>query len=237
MNLRGKFSLRHPLSTLAARWRVLKPEERKRYVLALSVILLGGLALFHALVTTPTQLKAERDLIRVKGRVSLLDKQKATPPVPRLSGKSPMVLAREVQGLETRLVDQRARLTDLEPRFLGIDDLDGQQQQRLAITALAGSADMEMLTLEQKGIRKEEKHLAPTPERMRALAEANLYKRPLLHFEARASYRGLMQFLDGLSTMNHAVSPVWLSVEVKTDAREGKAPSRQWLEVAADLAL
>lgn len=225
------------LRALQARWRSIPTAERRRYFLVSGMLLAGLLALFHGLVTAPALVKAQDDLTRVKGRAAKQGKQEAAPPVPRLSGKSPGLLAREVKGLESQLAIQSTRLADLDPRFASLDKLEEQQQLRLALTALANSADLEMLKLEQKGIAREERDLSPTPERMRALAEANPYKRPLLRFEARASYRGLMQFLDGLAALPFMVSPVWISVEVKTDAREGQAPRRQWLEVALDLAL
>lgn len=225
------------LRALQARWRSVTAAERRRYFLVGGMLLAGLFALFHGLVTAPALVKAQDDLTRVKGRAAKQGKQEAAPPVPRLSGKSPGLLAREVKGLESQLAIQSTRLADLDPRFAPLDKLEEQQQLRLALTALANSADLEMLKLEQKGIAREERDLSPTPERMRALAEANPYKRPLLRFEARASYRGLMQFLDGLAALPFMVSPVWISVEVKTDAREGQAPRRQWLEVALDLAL
>jgi hypothetical protein len=225
------------LRALKTRWQSVPAADRRRYFLVSGMFLAGLLALFHGLVTSPALTKAQDDLSRIKGRASQLGKQVVAPPVPRLSGKSPGLLAKEVKGLEGQLNIQRARLVEFEPRFASLDDMAAQEQLRLELTALASRADLELLKLEQKGIRKEEKDLAPSPERLRALAEANPYKRPLLRFEARASYRGLMQFLDGLATLSYTVSPAWISVEVKTDAKEGQAPRQQWLEVALDLAL
>ena len=166
-----------------------------------------------------------------------MGKKDNAPPVPRLSGRSPSSLAKEVKNLESQLLIQRERLANLEPQFASLDDLEDHQQLRSAITALASISDMEMLKLEQKGVRKEEVGIAPTPERIKVIAAINPYKRPLLTFEARASYRGLMQFLDGLADLPFKVSPVRISVEVKTDAKDGQPPKRQWLEVALDLAL
>jgi hypothetical protein len=229
--------MKRSLRALKTSWTTRPAAERRRYLLVGGLLLVGLLLAFHGMVTSPALVKAEGDLSRLQGRVAKQGKRVVAPPVPRLSGKSPGLLAKEIRGLESNLNLQQARLAELEPRFAPLDSLSQHQSLRLALTALASSADLEMLKLEQKGIRKDEQNLSPTPERLRALAEANPYKRLLLRFEARASYRGLMQFLDGLAALPFVVSPVWISVEVKTDAQAGQPPRRQWLEVAMDLAL
>jgi len=222
---------------VAERWTNLPAAERNRALLAAALLALGAYAGFHAFVTMPELIKARGDLTRLQGRARNLDRVPAAASKPRASRRLPVQLQQDLAALEAELAAQRTRLATLQGRFARLDHLADHQAQRLALTELANAADIEVIKLESKGVRREDQRLAPTPERLKAMAEHNVFRRPLLRLEARASYRGLMEFLDGLAGLPHVVSPVWLRIDVKTDATDTTPATRQWLELAVDLAL
>lgn len=217
-------------------WRALPEADRRRAPWLLAVLLVAATLLTHALVTLPALGKASQDLTRLRGRSQ---QSKAAPKLapPRWTGKSPAALQREVNGLQQELERQGARLSELQPRFASLNDLEASRSLYAALTQLAQRSDLDIQVLEQKGLKREERDLPPTVARLNQLAQANPYKRPLVRLEARASYRGLMQFLDGLQGLPFQVSPVWLSVQVRTDAAAAGRPRQQWLDLAVDLSL
>ena len=84
----------------------------------------------------------------------------------------------------------------------------------------------------RKGSCFASKEKPPSAQLLREAAAANPYKRPLLRMRARASYRGLMQFLNGLTALPYIAAPVWSNVSVGMERHpETKLPTRQWLEV------
>lgn len=220
-----------------ARWQAMPAAERQRALLVAALFSVGGYFAFHSLVTAPQLVKARGDLNRLAARA----KKSSAAPAPvlpqRSSGKLPAELRQDLQVLDTRLQQQQQHLAELGRRFARLDQLADHQALRLALTELANSADIEVVRLETKGLPKEEQRQVPTPERLRELAQKNVYGRPLLRLEARASYRGLMQFLDGLAGLPHIASPVSVKIEVRTDGNDSTPATRQWLEVGIDLAL
>jgi hypothetical protein len=221
---------------LQARWLRLPEAERRRVPLVLGILALASALALHAMLTMPARLKAEQDHARQSQRAAAV-KKAPKQAAPRWVGKSAGTLRREVQGLQDELATQRARLADLEPRFASLAQVGPSRDLFEALTGLAASADMELETLEQQGLKREERDLPPSVGRLAGLAAASPYQRPLVRLKARASYRGLMQFLDGLSSLPHTVAPVWISIEVATDARNGGRPRLQWLNVEMDLNL
>lgn len=131
----------------------------------------------------------------------------------------------------------------LEARFTSLDDLEAVQALKSELTRLAESGDMEVTALEHIYPSREGKDLPPTPELLKAASEGNRYRRPLLNLKARASYWGLMAFLDGLSSLSRIAAPVWSSISVKTGKvkRTGtfgvNEVPLQWLEVEIHLAI
>lgn len=225
-----------PLQALQDRWQRLSPADRRRVPLVLGIVLVAAALLAHALVTLPERTKLTQDLSRVRGRADQLKKAPKVP-LPRWTGKSPTTLAREVAGLKAELERQRARLADLEPRFAPLDELEPNRQLLDALAQLAERSGLDLELLETRGLKKEDRALAPSLQRLQQLAQSNPYKRPLVRLQARASYRGLMQLLDGLQAMPYRVSPVWLSLEVKTDAPAAGRPRLQWVQLTMDLTL
>lgn len=221
---------------LRARWQRLSAADRRRVPLLLGIALLAALLLLHALATLPERTKTTQDLARLRGRAQQLQSAPRVAP-PRWTGKSPAALAREVAGLRAELQQQRARLAELEPRFAPLDDLQPSRRLLEALTRLAEQSGLDIELLETRGLTREDRLQAPSLQRLQQLAQANPYKRPLVRLQARASYRGLMQLLDGLQAMPYLVSPVWLSLEVKTEAPAAGRPRLQWLQLTMDLTL
>jgi hypothetical protein len=225
------------LQRLRTAWHKMPAAERRRAVAAAALLSLGSYAAFHGLVSSPRLVAAQHNLGRVQ---QLADKARTAAPAPtapRRSQKTPAQLARDLTLLQDKLGSQRARLISLEQRFARLDQLEEHQALRLGLTELANSADIEVMSLENKGLRREDQRLMPTLDRLREMAAKNVFRRPLLRLTARASYRGLMDFLDGVARLPHVVSPVWIKVEVKTDATADEPATMQWLELTLDLAL
>lgn len=146
------------------------------------------------------------------------------------------------RGSFEALEAERARLN---ARFTPLDDLETLQALKSDLTRLAESGDMEITALEHIYRRPEDRDHPPTPELLKSASEGNPYKRPLLRLKARASYWGLLAFLDGLSTLPQIAAPVWSDISVKTGDLNrdrgdvfgiAQAP-RQWLEVEIRLAI
>lgn len=221
---------------LRERWQAMPEADRRRVPLVLGVLLLAGALLLHGMVNLQARYKAEQDLSRMTGRALKL-REKPRVAVPRWTGRSPAALHIEITGLRDELARQRTELARLGPRFAPLDDVAPTRELLEEITRLAEASDMELNLLEFKGLKREEKSQAPNVERLARLAKDSPYRRPLVRMTARASYRGLMQFLDGLALLSYQTAPVWLSVEVKTDAAGNRRPRLQWLEVSMDLSL
>jgi type II secretory pathway component PulM len=147
-------------------------------------------------------------------------------------------LARAMETLRAQSFERERLLT----RFVPLDDLETLQVLKSEITALAEKGDMEVLALEHIYRRADDRDLPPTQALIREAAENNRYKRPLLSLKARASYRGLMEFLDGLPTLSRVAAPVWSDIVVKREEQKSGqtgalAVPRQWLEVEIRLAI
>ncbi|MBZ8141661.1 hypothetical protein CLD22_17360 [Rubrivivax gelatinosus] len=231
-----------PLRAIAERagerWQRLSEAERQRVPLIVGALALASLTALHAFVSQPARLKARGDLTRLELRSRDAARQAPVLPPARLSGKSPAALAREAAGLRGELERQQAHLAEIEPSFAPLDTLEPGRELVAAITALAESADLNLTRLELQGLKREEQGQPPSAERMRQLALAAPYQRPTMRFEAQASFRGLMQFLDGLRTLPYTVAPVWLSLEVRAaPAGSAAVPALPWLEVKMDLTL
>jgi len=224
------------MDALFERWRALSEADRRRVPLVLGVLLLAGTLLGHGMANLPARYKAEQDFSRMTGRALKL-KEKPRVAVPRWTGRSPAALNMEVAGLKEELEHQKTALARLGPRFASLTDVAPTRELLEEITRLAEASDMELNLLEFKGLKREEKGQAPSVDRLARLAKDSPYKRPLVRLTARASYRGLMEFLDGLAELPYETAPVWLSVEVKTDAAANRRPRLQWLDVTMDLTL
>ncbi|MDR1853635.1 MAG: hypothetical protein LBR05_01865 [Azoarcus sp.] len=158
----------------------------------------------------------------------------------------------DIEATRKELEQARASLSTLEAernrlvaRFLPLEDLESLQALKTELTRLAASGDMEITALEHIYQRAEDRERAPTLELLKSAAASNPYKRPLLRLKARASYRGLMEFLDGLTRLSRIAAPVWSDVSVRAEDEAARAANvignpgapRQWLEVEIRLAI
>lgn len=222
-------------------WKNL-PRRQQNVLIAVFAALLAG---WFFLVETPRIEKKLRALaaqidIREKGRRASQPAQKPAAPA-----GDPVLLARERRELEARVPALAERVKKKEARLAPLDDPAAQQRLQLALAKLAQGSDVEMESLRlideetRRGARDES--LVPTVERLRGVL-GNEFRRPLYLFKARASYRGLMQVLDGLGRLEHAVVPVNLAVTVQAELAPHKEGARerqirrQWLDVQLILA-
>jgi hypothetical protein len=158
-----------------------------------------------------------------------------------LDGLDVQATRREFAKVQASLAEREAELSRLSARFMPLDDLEALQQLKSELTRLAESGDMEVTALEH--IPRTAGDRPPTVEELKRTSARNRYKRPLLRFYARASYRGLMAFLDGLPRLSQIAAPVWSRVTVRTSGTSGvdafgnaNAP-KQWLEVEIHFAI
>lgn len=162
-----------------------------------------------------------------------------------IDGLDVLVTQRELATVQKSLAALETDRARLDVRFTPLDDLETLQTLKSNLTRLAENGDMEITALEHIYARPDDRDLPPTPELLKKASEGNPYKRPLLRLKARASYWGLLAFLDGLSTLPQIAAPVWSDISVKTgnpnrDREEvfgvAQAP-KQWLEVEIRLAI
>ena len=175
-----------------------------------------------------------------------------------LNGVDMLTVSRDLTQVRASLAVQMAELKRLLTRFTPIEDLETLQSLKSDITRLAENGDMEIIALEHIYRDSEARKRPPTPELLRESSMSNPYKRPLLRLKARASYQGLMAFLDGLPKLPRVAAPVWSDIGVKvgsvaantqgttsivTKAEKAvpgnpmAAPPKQWLEVEIHLAI
>ncbi|MDR2625844.1 MAG: hypothetical protein LBC37_05885 [Zoogloeaceae bacterium] len=130
-------------------------------------------------------------------------------------------------------VEQQA----LTARLVSLEDLESLQRLKSELTRLAEEGDMEVVALEHRYCHADDRDRPPTLELLRQAANCNPYRRPLLTLKARASYRGLMQFLDGLRDLSNFAAPVWSAIHVGGGGKPAnRIVARQWLEVEIHLA-
>ncbi|MDR0701078.1 MAG: hypothetical protein LBF61_01495 [Azoarcus sp.] len=164
-----------------------------------------------------------------------------------LDGLDVRVTHRELEKVRETLDTLEAERERLLTRFVPFDDLETLQALKSELARLAERGDMEVTLLEHIHAKPGDRDLPPTPELLKKAAESSPYKRPLLRLKARASYRGLMQFLGGLSSLSRVAAPVWSDISVKVDKTRNRQSSqsvfsmaeapRQWLEVEMHLAI
>lgn len=156
--------------------------------------------------------------------------------------------AQELAKAQESLAVLNQEQARLNGRFIPLKDLESLQALKSALTRLAEEGDMEIIALEHIYRRPADRERPPTLELLKEAGQDNPYKRPLLSLRARASYRGLMQFLDGLQQLPRIAAPVWSNIEVNSDQPEkgsrsnaatpaNAATPRQWLEVEIRLAI
>jgi hypothetical protein len=161
-----------------------------------------------------------------------------------LDGFDIQVTRRELARVRESLAALEAERARLLARFVPLDDLETLQALKSELARLAESGDMEVTALEHiYSNRAGNDDQPPTPDLLKKASESSPYKRPLLRLRGRASYRGLMEFLDGLSSLSRVAAPVWSNITVKTEnprrdnTLANNSVARQWLEVEMHLAI
>jgi type II secretory pathway component PulM len=238
-----------PLHHLAAFWHHFTPAERHQTVGALCFLL----ALFYGLLFWYPDHKQLGDLTYKQQKQAVRDRTAAkanSDPTKNKALQNFNIDGLDVQATRQELARAQASLATLDTeqtrlmaRFVPLEDLESLQALKSELARLAESGDMEVTALEHIYRRPDDRERPPTLELLKEASAANPYKRPLLRLQARASYRGLMEFLDGLPKLSKIAAPVWSDITVKTDRPSRDKPlnslgvSRQWLEVEIRLAI
>jgi hypothetical protein len=221
-------------------WQKLPSTEKNTYTAVAAAVCV---ALYFALLwpSAHTRLsKLEYDLEKQAVRNKAAAKQQATPATlaPSLGGRNPGEARRELDDLKRQLEHITAEVARLNAAFVPIDDSLAMNVLKTGLTSLAEAGDMEVLALEHVYLHSEDKDRSPTPEMVRKAAQANPFKRPLIVMHARASFRGLMQFLDGLARLPYVAAPVSSEISVQVERHpETQAIIRQWLDVQIKFAV
>lgn len=221
-------------------WQKLSAREKNTYTAVAAAICL---ALYFALLWPigHTRLnKLEYDLEKQAVRDKAAAKQRTSPatPPPSLGGKNAADARRELNELHRQLEQTTVEVARLNAGFVALDDSLAMNVLKTGLTSLAEAGDMEVLALEHVYLHSEDKDRPPTPQMVQEAAQANPFKRPLIVMRARASFRGLMQFLDGLSGLPYVAAPVSSEISVQVERHpETKAIIRQWLDVQIKFAV
>lgn len=221
-------------------WQKLSPTDRNLRTAAVA----GGLVILYAALLWPQAEKRidklSYDLEKMAVREKSAAKAEAAPltPPPNLGGKNPREAEQELRALKSQLDETVLELRQLNARFIPLDDSLAMNALKSGLTSLAEAGDMEVMAIEHVYTRVEDKDRPPTPQLLEEAAKGNPFKRPLIVLRARASFRGLMQFLDGLNQLPYVAAPVGsdIVVEVERHPQTG-APVRQWLDVRIKFAV
>lgn len=222
-------------------WTAKKPGEKNLHVAVLGVVLaaLYFAALFpmgHREVS-----KIAYDMEKQRAREKAAGKSTAAPShlAPNaFGGKNLKDAEKELEALRQKLEETRTAVGALKNAFVPLDDTLAMNALKTGLTSLAEAGDMEVLAVEHIYARTEDKDRPPTPQLIQDAARSNPFQRPLLVMRARASYRGLMQFLFGLAELPYVAAPVWSDISVGVERNpQTRAPVRQWLEVTIRFAV
>ena len=215
-------------------WTAKKPGEKNLHVVIAGIVATAiYFVAIHPLAAKQID-KIRYDMEKQKAREKVSSKQqgKAPPPPLAFGGKSLKDAEKELETLRARLDETRAAVQALNAAFVPLDDTLAMNALKTGLTSLAEAGDMEVLAVEHIYLRPEDKDRPPTPQLIADAARSTPFQRPLLLMRARASYRGLMQFLFGLTELPYVASPVWSDISVGVERHpETKLPVRQWLEV------
>lgn len=233
---------------LAARWLAwrlawgrLPATQRNLYTAAAA----GTLVALYAVLIWPLagqqidklRYALEKQAVRDRKTAQGSAQQAVTVPA-SLGGKGAEDAKVELRDLKRRLEETTLELADLRRRFVSLDDSLAMNALKSGLTSLAEAGDMEVAAIEHVHLRAEDKDRPPTPALIQEAARNNAFKRPLLELRARASFHGLMQFLDGLGQMPYVAAPVGCDIKVQVERHpQTGAPVRQWLELRIKLAV
>lgn len=230
-------------NTMRSYWKIWQqyPAKEKNTYTAIAVAVC--IALYFGLVWPVAYkrlTKLEYDLGKqaIRERATAKNASSPPPPPPSLGGKNLIEARREQEALHQQLEETRADLMRLNARFVPMDDGLAMSVLKSGLTGLAEAGDMDVLALEHVYLRSEDKDRPPTIQMIQEAAQANPFKRPLIVMRAEASYRGLMQLLDGLSSLSYIAAPVSSDISVQVERHpQTKAIIRQWLAIQIKFAV
>lgn len=233
-------TLQRQLRQGRATWQKLSAKDKNTYtavVAALCLALYFG-AIWPLAHTRLSKLEYDMEKQAVRDKAAAKQAPRPTAPPPSLGGKNPAAARQELNELHRQLEETQAEVARINGSFVPLDDNLAMSALKTGLTSLAESGDMEVLALEHVYLRNEDKDRPPTAEMVKEAAQANPFKRPLIVMRARASYRGLMQFLDGLANLPYVAAPVSSDISVQVERHpDTKAIIRQWLEVQIKFAV
>ncbi|WP_410498761.1 hypothetical protein [Chitinibacter sp. S2-10] len=220
---------RFSISAIRMAWKKRSRTHQNQYLIA-SLAIIASLAYAINLYSQQSIFKIEQKIAAVNEKANAIRTVGEVPP-----GTSIADLHEALKVLRlgtTQLLDRERELTN---RFAPKGDLVAHQNLKIAISAMANRCDLLVDEFTDIGISAAEIRNPPNSEMWAKLAD-NPYQRPLIQFKARASYRGLMQFLEGLKTLPYLVAPVRFEIEVKY-RKDNAGDLKQWLEISMDLSL
>lgn len=222
-------------------WCARKPGEKNLHVMIAALMLCAAyFALIHPLTSARID-KIDYDMSKQRAREKAVTRNKeaaVVQPPDIFAGKSLPEARQALSELQQQLEETRDGVQRYESAFVSLDDTLAMNVLKTGLTALAEAGDMEVLSVEHVYRKSEDSHRLPTPQLIRESAEANPYKRPLLKMRARASYRGLMQFLNGLTSLPYIAAPVSSQIDVGIERNpETRMPVRQWLDIEITFAV
>lgn len=215
-------------------WERLSPKERNLHAAGVAMTLIAAYALLLWPQTSSriSKLAYDQEKMAVREKNSAQNAAKPVAPPPSLGGKSLPAARTELAELESQLKTVRSELQHLNARFVPLDDSLAMNALKSGLTSLAEAGDMEVTAIEHVYLRIEDKDRPPTPQLIQEAAKQNPFKRPLMVMKARASFRGLMQFLDGLVSLPYVAAPVGCEITVEAERHpQTNAVIRQWLQV------
>jgi hypothetical protein len=222
------------------RWQAVPAKDRNLATALVACALIGLYGLLVWPIADERAGRLEYDLQKMAAREKRTGRAPPTAfvPPPSLSGKSLREAEREHEALKQQLERVRGEVLELERRFVPLDDSLAMNALKSGLTGLAEAGDMEVTAIEHVLLRAEDKDRPPTPQLVQEAARANPFQRPLVTMRARASFRGLMQFLDGLQALPFAAAPVGCTIVVHIERDpKTRAPVRQWLDVRIKFAV
>lgn len=232
--------IQQKLRHLHSLWLKLPAKEKNTYTAVAAGILI---ALYFALIwpqahTRLSKLEYDMEKLAVREKQAAKATTTQAAPPPSLGGKNMIDGRKELDELHLQLERIQVEIQNQRNAFLPIDDSLAINALKSGLTGLAEAGDMEVIGLEHVYLRPEDKDMPPTPQMLQESAERNPYKRPLLVMRAKASFRGLMQFLDGLAALPYVAAPVAseISVQIERDPVTQQA-IRQWLDVKIKFAI
>jgi hypothetical protein len=234
---RGAREFNGQAQQLFDRWRRLSTRQRTQAIFGLCAFMI----VFYALIIYPSGHKKLETLRYREEKLNIRIKNSGRAFTPGKQEKDELgteQARREIAKVEATLSGMKTEEKRLLERFVALDDLEGLQVLKSALARLAETGDMEIIAIEhiyaQAG-----RDTPPTRELLMAAGQENPYKRPLLRFKARADYRGLMRFLDGLEELPYIAAPVWSDIRIgsgkNAPTRANEAAAR--LEVEIHLAI